>query len=402
MIVTIELPPALEHWTNEQVLNFIHLMWEQSNQLSGTEVEVRDVDPLQFLGDSSTSIGPVDASTVVEVAKQAYSSLGENSYEVFSKRAVEEYAFNSPLTEDAIMVEGADGVCDDTLINGIVFAPPVKEGHFSAIPTKSFVAAPALPAKPIIPDPLRKKRIVAWLCKSIEHLNELSQLPFNTGELWRLHQHYFTPVVNECGGSINDSLTHESTDIMGRVVNSVPDVSRHAAISNDTSMVPQSTQFIEEHPIPASDPSMHLSPMGAQLTMLKRKVSYRFLGDAEKPTSSMQQQERNMQYIQYKNDNSVAKMIEDGAGVQAMPPRTKRARRNKTRISFLPRIKTKLESYLDVCHEKALILMRQLYFVEQALLTGKINPDEPSVESKLTHLTGLFADEAEMILIDMV
>ena len=296
MIVTIELPPALEHWTNEQVLNFIHLMWEQSNQFSGTEAEFRDVDPLQFLGDTSTSVGPVDAITVVEVAKQAYSSLGENSYEVFSRRAVEEYAFNSPLTEDAIMDEGADGICDETVINGIVFAPPVnegdgtmllstKEGFFSAIPTKSFVAAPALPAKATIPDPLRKKRIVAWLCKSIEHLNELSQLPFNSGELSRLHQHYFTPVVNEYGGSVNATLIHESADIMGRVVNSVPDVLRHAAISNDNSMVTPSTQFIEEHSIPASDPSMHLSPLGAQLTMLKRKVSYRFLGDAENPTS---------------------------------------------------------------------------------------------------------------------
>jgi Ran GTPase-activating protein (RanGAP) involved in mRNA processing and transport len=407
VIVTIELPSALEHWTNEQVLNFIHLMWEQSNQSLCVDTEELEVDPLQFLPDPSgevgRAVGPLDASTVVEVAKRAYASLGETGYDVFSRHGFDDNAFDSPLTEDAIMVEGADGdfIQDTDLIPTASVAMTgskealslANEGHLSNKPMKSFVAVPAKPAKPAIPDPHRKKRIVDWLCKNIQHLNELSQIAFNSGELWRLHQHYFTPVVNESGGNVNDSSLLESADTVGRMVNSVPDVSRHGANPNDASMVTPSTQSIEDQCfIPASDPSLQLSPMGVQLTMLKRKVSYRFLGDADKPTGSMH----------YVNEHSVAKMIEDGAGVQAMPPRTKRARRNKTRISFLPRIKAKLESYLDVCHEKALILMRQLYFVEHALLAGKINPNEPSGENKVTHLFGLLADEAEMILIDMV
>jgi hypothetical protein len=406
--VTIELPSALEHWTNEQVLNFIHLMWEQANQSSEAEEQESEVDPLQFLpdpsGDAGKAAGPLDASTVVEVAKRAYSSLGENGYEVFARHAIKEYAFDSPLTMDAIMDEETNGVVADTIIDDVRTVPHGMNGAsemmtFSAISTKSFVAAPDEPAKPAIPDPYRKKRIVDWLCKNIQHLNEFSQLPFNSGELWRLHQHYFTPVVNESGGSVNGASSHDATEDIGRVINSVPDVSRRGANPNDASMVTPSTQSIEEHcTIPASDPSLQ-SPMAAQLTMLKRKVSYRFLGDADKQIYNIQPQERNMQHT---NGISVAKMIEDGAGVQAMPPRTKRARRNKTRISFLPRIKAKLESYLDVCHEKALILMRQLYFVEHALLAGKINPNEPSGGSHRIHLSGLLADEAEMILIDMV
>lgn len=63
----------------------------------------------------------------------------------------------------------------------------------------------------------------------------------------------------------------------------------------------------------------------------------------------------------------------------------------------------KLDSYLDTCHEKALILMRQLFYVEQALLSSKINPCSPNCGGvRPTHLFGVLADEAQMILLDMM
>ena len=43
--------------------------------------------------------------------------------------------------------------------------------------------------------------------------------------------------------------------------------------------------------------------------------------------------------------------------------------------------------------------MRQLKFVEKALLVGEINPIDGSPQ---THLAGLLASEAEMILVDMM
>jgi hypothetical protein len=61
----------------------------------------------------------------------------------------------------------------------------------------------------------------------------------------------------------------------------------------------------------------------------------------------------------------------------------------------------RLDSYLDVCHEKALITMRQLYFVEQAIIGGQVNPLEPSAPQR-THLSGTLAAEAEMIIVDMI
>lgn len=61
----------------------------------------------------------------------------------------------------------------------------------------------------------------------------------------------------------------------------------------------------------------------------------------------------------------------------------------------------KLDSYLDTDHEKALIMMRQLRCVEKALLNSQINPSISSSE-KCTHLSGVLADEAQMILLDMI
>jgi len=412
-IVTIGLPSSLEHWTNEQVLNFIHLMWEQAKQERGQEREdEKELDPLHFLPDPSgeggenrgVSSGPLDATVVVEVAKRAFASLGENGHDVFSRQRglPIEPSFESPLTEDAIMVESSEG--DDpaeqkqmtnerplnTIFTGVISNDSKTETNRTN-PSRSFVAAPQTKTEPAMPDPGRKRRIVEWLCRNIRHLNELSLLPFNSGELWRLHQHYFTPVVNESGGSISGGM--QSLD---RIVSSVPEVSR---ISDQSAITPstQSTESGFDHStVPISDPAMVASPPGgASLPMLKRKVSYRFLGDAAVVPHGQKPEYR------HDNSSSVSKLIEDGTLGHSMPPKTKRARRNKTRISFLPRVKAKLDSYLDVCHEKALILMRQLHFVEKALLSGEINPRDPSC-NPITHLSGVLASEAEMILIDMM
>ena len=140
----------------------------------------------------------------------------------------------------------------------------------------------------------------------------------------------------------------------------------------------------------------------ASLPILKRKVSYRFLGEAAAFSSVSGIECRNGP-APVSNQQSIAMMIEGGPCVHSMPPKTKRARRNRSRISFLPRAKAKLDSYLDVCHEKALIAMRQLYYVEQAILRGEVNPIDPvDATNPLMHLCGDLAKDAEMIVVDMI
>ena len=46
-------------------------------------------------------------------------------------------------------------------------------------------------------------------------------------------------------------------------------------------------------------------------------------------------------------------------------------------------------------------MMRQLFCVEQALLKGQINPS-PTGDEKYTHLSGVLAEEAQMMLLDMI
>ncbi|KAI2502489.1 hypothetical protein MHU86_11995 [Fragilaria crotonensis] len=404
VIVSIGLPSALEQWTNEQVLNFMHLMWEQSSQ---SELDEEAVDPLHFLpnGGDPKLIGPLDASTVVEVAKRAFLSLGDYGESVFMRPHNCHGAFDSPLAEDAIIVEATASttIIEHTLghelhgesgasveENGIPFEQNgLKNGYalegLPKGPAKSFVATPVESAVVNIPDPARKKQIVDWLCQSIQHLNELAKVPFDPADLWRLHQHYFTPVVKEIGGSLPPR--HESRS---RIAQSLPDVSHDPT---GVSAISLSADSNMDDVLLQSDPA--LSPPNG-VPMLKRKVSYRSLGDAALLAVSKHTPE--VRFLSPPVNDTVAKMIHDGPGVNSMPPRTKRMRRNKTRISFLPRIQEKLDSLLDVCHDQALTLMRQLYFVECALLRGDIF----SVTLNATHLSGVLASDAEMIVLDMM
>lgn len=390
VIVTLGFPPALEHWTNQQILNFIHLMWEnKANEDVATSEEEKTLDPLHFL--SSNNAPPLQATVVVEVAKRAFETLVEEGVDVFSRRPgyTSQLSSNSPIAGDNnIVVESMPE--RNNLEN-------IDSSSLDRSQAKSFVAPPHSQTSPkqTLPDPSRKKRIVEWLCSNIQHLNKLAQQPFSSAELGRLHQHFFTPVVNESGGS----LTPPSPDpsLYQLTMMSVPNVSKGAPNGSPTPKLRVSVE--DTFHVQASVPIMNAcqAPILSSFPNIKRKGSYRFLGDAVF-TAQSQPQEKDRSSLQMP---SVSMMIEGGPTGHSLPPKTKRARRNRTRISFLPRVKAKLDSYLDVCHEKALITMRQMYYVEQAILSGKVNPVDPAVTPR-THLTGDLATDAEMIVVDMI
>lgn len=359
VVADMGFPSALKHWNNEQVMNFIHLMYDKQDEEDPQRGMERDLDPLNFLTSDnekdpiSSRPVPLESSIVVEIAKKAYQNLVANGVDIFSRRggAMNEPSFGSPLASDAIMIEATPRGSSHSSDGGNrQNGDRSNRELLAAHQAQSFVAPPETQVKKTdIPDPARKKRIVEWLCSNIQHLNELAQLPFSSRELWRLHQHYFTPVVNETGGAMYD-CNGEAT-----IASSVPDVSRNYQGGSGTTTSIGSSD--EQLAVPVSDPALPGSPaVAASLPMLKRKVSYRFLGDAA--FTSQPRIETRMDHI-YGN-GSVARLIEDGPTGHSLPPKTKRARRNRTRISFVPRIKAKLDSYMDVCHEKALITMRQI------------------------------------------
>jgi Ran GTPase-activating protein (RanGAP) involved in mRNA processing and transport len=403
IIVTIKFPPAMERWTNEQILSFLHLMWENSSQGPEKDPQDKAIDPLHFLPPTNgeppkkKGDGPLDAKIVVEVAKRAFESFRESGPELLTPPSGASYyeaCFGSPLADNAIVSEGSEWpVSTETA----AFAGGDGSDHsVMSLHSGSFVAAPSSAPDSSVPDPGRKKRIVDWLCKNMQQINELSQKPFDSAELWKLHQHYFAPVVIEKGGNVPASPS-PSLHSVSRIVSSVPDVSRQNPTPEPSTITPSTLSSDEHMFVASSEPSLLGSPPAASLPMLKRKVSYRFLGDAT-ITSSRGRSEARAQSM---NNPSVSQLIQNGGVGHSMPPKSKRARRNKTRISFLPRIKNKLDNFLDTDHEKALVMMRQLYYVEKALLKNQINPSPSNLEP-CTHLCGVLSEEAQMILLDMI
>jgi hypothetical protein len=374
--VTLGLPPELETWTNEQVLNFISFMWNEKHSSDVTN----GIIPCN---------GPLDPTTVVTVAKLAFESL-TTSGEAMNMRAHAAHrsvSFDSPLTEDAIIMESnengsrIDNDYEETY--GSKYGKSLNDPtHCSSVngdlqPKKNKTHVPS----PSVNAATKKKMMLEWLCKNIQHLNELSQLPFNSSELWRLHQHFFSPTT-QLAVLQNDS-DHHSMSQSKDGSNSYD--SGNGQCTSVLSAPCAACPMANSAPIPSSEPAIH-----GNKSLLKRKVSYRFLGEATLSSSTPETSTI---------DQSVSRLIEDMNG-QTMQHRSKRPRRNRSRISIVPRIKQKLDSFLDSDHQKALGLMRQLYYVEKSLLSGNVYPIDDI--KGVTHLIGALASDAETILIDMM
>jgi len=338
-------------------------------------------------------------------SKHAFESLGENGCELFLRyRRTREPQFESPLAEDAIMIEAKDennhfdngqdknpdSSREKIVLNDTSYDCQTHKG----LDHQSSEAFPSTPSPLCLPE--RKRKIVEWLCHNIHHLNELSQLPFVSPELLRLHHHFFTP-------SIQNNLCEEEDLLFNRadgVSNSTTSNQQVDAIYSEPFIMSQSVHSYEEQ-IRISEPTLNASQQYASgyagaLPMLKRKVSYRFLSDTTLPSKTV-----NDSTSRKENGGSVSKLIADVSG-NSMQPKSKRARRNRTRISFVPRIKEKLDSFLETDHLKALNFMRQLQFVEKSLLSNMIYEYPSEDLNSNDYLAGIIAADAEMILLDMI
>lgn len=390
-VVSLGLPASLERWSNEQVLKFILFMWNQMRQEQDSNSIDKDIDPLNLLPSAQARFdksGPLDPATVVAVAKRAFGTLNpagdEHLFQGIGSR--HEACFDCPVTEDAVIMEADGAHTPTTQEDSQSNSMQVNEGHdiikplSPPIPDDLFVTK-SQPPLAALDAATKKKNTVEWVCKNIQHLNELLHLPFNSSELWRLHQHFSSPTIQMTCRSSKDVCVGGSDVGMNSFSSS------HSPGSSILSAPCQASPSADAPGVPSSEPVMN-----GKLSMLKRKVSYRFLGEA---TVSSGSEVKNV-------DQSVSELIENMSG-QLMQPKIKRARRNITvvpRIKLVPRIKEKLDSFLDCDHQKALGLMRQLYYVEKSLLNGNVYPvDEVGTA---THLIGELASDAETIILDMM
>jgi len=550
--VTLGLPSALEQWTNEQVLKFILLMWEQMRHEHDDFSQDRELDPLNFLPQdqqhqqlNGERRKPLDPATVVAVAKRAFASLGGEegdscgaaaqalrSSELESHRP-REPSLECPISTDAIMLEDLSNKTGNN-IDGCVGSANLDYDDASSLlwnvpvslskptarvessscysnsidssdrsrsllvserrnesegsnqnPPKNLTILREPKSTPQSREPstsssssslhqgqqnqqqqqqqqqqmdpdLRKRRNVDWLCLHIRHLNDLAQQAFCTTELWKLHQHFLTPMIQvnqdlTDHDIIDDSSSRCPTNSEGIAYPSLEMNSNETSTSMKTKILssiarnggstpptapPQistadeftalTTLPVDEHlehqqqdhqnSVPSHDEIMFNS-----VPTMSRKVSYRFLNDAIIPVSAASFHGNNHDCERQPGKGrgrgrgrKVSNLIEDGMSGYSMQPRSKRARRNRSRVSYFPRVKAKLDSYLDQNHRKALILLRQLYYVEQNLLLLQrqspqtvipgtrplfIKNDQPSA---IRFLNGSLSEDAETILVDMM
>lgn len=425
--VTLGLPPALENWANDQVLGFFRLMWEKwrkermngsynsEDQIMASSVSLpvgnsrnsskynsnnnMRGSTLSLNGEQTNATvkknGPIDPNTVVMVAKTTYENLGkDNSALLHWQNNHREVSLQSPLAPNDEMIL-------ETTPTGITRIPPANifsqntnlnvlrfnseeenemNGQTFSFPLENDAE------KSVQVDPKKKEKLIHWLQQHASELNEVTHYPFDNADMWKLHQHFFSPVYNTESNKKSDT-------------NSENDKSN---ISNgDTHMAPaQSSEINQSVPIRPSIPlapttNTNIQPQAqpslASSRPLGRKTSYHSLSDS---IISIPQSNPAQNYQQPQSSPSTTRrhseMYADSSS--SMQPAQKRAK--KARISYFPRVKTKLEILRTKTSEhQALVLMRQLKYIENAMLNDNIFQSESG---------GFTIADAESILMDML
>ena len=381
--VTLGLPGAMENWTNEQVLKFIRVMWdrtrhEREDASSGemTSTIGAPEAPVNATSVNSTEkeepkSGPSDPATVVAAAKGAFEALGDAGGALLlteePQRAISD---TSPMvSSDAVMLEKTP--------SGTVRVPSLNEYPHEHFHTSSHETAPldtsvshashasvdslctangkSCPETPV--DPEAKKRNMEWLRLHYRSLNEIIQLPYVYADLLQLYRYFYSSGEVDDEDSVHDGM-------------------------------------------PPPGPGFNLgtapSPTPQKMSGLQRKISYRGLDIIAGGKGSITIPSSNFSHAS--ESSSKRRPMSEDESMQ--PPANKRARSGKPRIDYFPRLKAQVESCLSSSKQtKALILLRQLKFVETTMFQGSNPYCDQSLQVEPNEPTAL---DAEIILIDMI
>lgn len=380
--MTLGMPNLPQDWSNEQVLGFFRLMWQQWLLKSGRGNSV----------DEEAIKGPAPPAAVAAAGKIALSALGNVPAEkLFRTEEHEKTAGEGPPVEPAssALLERSD--------SGTVHCP-----HFSndlevdiieplGRHTKSTLdiasSSKVSTVRGPLENPERRNRNLQWLRHHFRSLNEIGKLPFNNADLWQLHQFYFSPPSNP--DSEGDRATStESVEGDSACEDRVPEMG------------------VAPPPTPAIAP---------KISGLGRAVSFQALGDALAASGMIQPNPNH-----HKRRSDAGTEEEDG-------PAAKRVKAvSKPRIAFYPRVmvsgicvslafhvgesptsysqcmtraqKAKIQSLGTKPMDQSLSLLRQLKYTENVIFAGR-DPyaDIPQGNSDLA----CHAD-IEMILLDLL
>jgi hypothetical protein len=208
----------------------------------------------------------------------------------------------------------------------------------------------------------RRNKNLQWVCGHFEALNEVGNLVFNNGDLWQLHQYFYSPAYDP-----SDSL------------------------SPDVGTVDNEEDFAEDHPsgsTTASSPSTAAPTEPSNQVSMGRAISFQALQTAVEAAAT--------------EGNAIRpnKRCALGEEIILTEPCAKRAKNLKPRIDYFPRIREKLESLGTKPPVQTLSLLRQLKYVESMMLQGEIFYIERDEEEK--EGSGPTAADVEIVLLDLL
>ena len=195
--MTLGIPRLPENWSNNQVLGFFRLMWQQ------WLLKSRNGRPED---DNEETRGPAPPAAVASAAKIAFSALGNRPELLFQTEPHEK-----PLAEQA-PVEPAGAALLERTPSGTLSVPMFTvsseigiddfvdgESKVAALTNRSPTPIISTVRSPL-ESPERRNRNLQWLRLHFRALSDVGRLPFHNADLWQLHQYYFSPPSYQSDG----------------------------------------------------------------------------------------------------------------------------------------------------------------------------------------------------------
>lgn len=322
--MTLQLPQLIESWSNEKVLRFVRFMWQEWNKCQGdtkppsTSKGEQDSNE----GSASKQNGPAAPATVVRAAKKGLALIGND---LDSSLHTEPYEREISQTSPVVP---ANATMLERTLSGTIRVPPLVESHRNLVQDSCISTAPSSAstvlhskAAGISLDPVRKNRNLEWLRAHFRPLNEVSHLPFNSADLWQLHQYFYSPILPLEGAQRGSP---SSSDTFSSALSSYGE-----GLSADEASIIASRQSskITRSRTPQCSP---MPMVASKRQSLDRNISFQILGEAVLSAGSSM----NLDSMHSKRRSTHS----DNEGGESEHT-SKRARNNKPRIAHYPRIR---------------------------------------------------------------
>jgi len=331
IIMTLGLPQLPEEWGNDRVLSFVRFMWTHWKLTKTVELS-KEIDEAKDI-----SRGPAPPSMVAASAKRAFGSLSksEESRIAFQNELQNQIDDNPILSPDtAVLVRSLSG----NNLQVPLWEEEMKEirenaeneaevesleeywsSEMESLGQSSYTGSSTLSFQNVAAiEYERRNRNLMWLRSHLQTLTEIGNLTFDDADLWQLHQYYFSPAYNGDDNAESD---------MG-----------------------ENTEDQEENGLKEDAQA----PSDSEKSNIGRAQSFRALGKAISATNSP---------VQRPNKRSSL-----GEALKFDQGSSKRAKNSRPRIAYYPRVKERLESKPS---SKTLCLLRQLKYIENAMLEGR-------------------------------